>query len=316
MDFEWANQASVYAVFKPVGGGNYQYGHFSNGNLVGWLASAEATQWGVSQLGAQEALADLQTLINTTNQTFGTAPGLYRRTDALTTALNDAQILIDEESTDVGGILDANNTLQTAFAEADANKTAADIILSEAGKYYRFSYDYGGAVGVKYVQAVASGVTNKANAMVMTDDQGIASIFYYDSGADAQSIDDDRLVSYSTGLYVDESNRGLQPAGSDGGKLSFETAGLGKLKIKVPNYFHANQTSGDNPVYYVDHCGSDGGHGTHNFIVEEVDMTPYIDELNTLAAEATTAAAIEYLTDDEKTELTTAGLMLLLLQRH
>lgn len=274
--FAWTNINDCYAVFKDASGGDGAYAHMGNNTpkiLIGYNTGDHASYWLVDQVTAAEALANLQTLINTTNQTFGTAPGLYRRTDALTTALNNAQTLIDEESTEVGGILDANNALQTAFAEANASKTDADIILPEVGKYYRFSYDFGNAVGVKYVQAVASGVTNKANAMVMTDDQGIASIFYYDGGADAQSTDDDRLVSYSTGLYVNESNRGLQPAGSDGGKLSFETAGLGKLKIKVPNYFHANQTSGDNPVYYVDHCGNDDGHATHNFIVEEVDMT-------------------------------------------
>ena len=44
-EFEWNNQKDVYAVFKPVGGGYYQYGHFSGGNLVGWEPGADATQW-------------------------------------------------------------------------------------------------------------------------------------------------------------------------------------------------------------------------------------------------------------------------------
>ena len=44
-EFEWSNQKDVYAVFRPVGGGSYQYGHQSYGNLVGWEPSADATHW-------------------------------------------------------------------------------------------------------------------------------------------------------------------------------------------------------------------------------------------------------------------------------
>ena len=44
-EFEWSNQKDVYAVFKPVEGGYYQYGHHSGGNLVGWEPGADATHW-------------------------------------------------------------------------------------------------------------------------------------------------------------------------------------------------------------------------------------------------------------------------------
>ena len=146
-----------------------------------------------------------------------------------------------------------------------------DIILPEEGKYYRFSYDFGDA-GVKYVQAEASNVTDKANAMVMTADKDEASIFYYADG---------KLQSYSTGQYVDENNRGLQ---NQGGDASFEVgSSIGLLKIKVPNYFHANELNG---VYFVDHCSNDAGHAQHNFTVEEVDMSFVREYFNKLVLDA------------------------------
>ena len=34
-----------HLVFKPTGGGDYQYGHVNGGDLVGWVKTAPATQW-------------------------------------------------------------------------------------------------------------------------------------------------------------------------------------------------------------------------------------------------------------------------------
>ena len=50
VDFSWENKNDYYATFKPVGGGIYQYGHFSWDNLVGWEANADASQWLVSNV--------------------------------------------------------------------------------------------------------------------------------------------------------------------------------------------------------------------------------------------------------------------------
>lgn len=174
-------------------------------------------------------------------------------------------------------------TGETAAADIEAQTTAANALietfsvnLPQPGRFYRFSYDFGEA-GVKYVQAVASGASNKANAMVMTEEQGVSSIFCYDGGADAESIDDDMLISYSTGQCVREAGnfRGLQDVGATAGKAKF-TAGskVGKLYIYADHSFHAN-ISGE--TYFIDHC--ENGHpslanDTHNFIVEEVTTLP------------------------------------------
>ncbi len=49
-EFAWTNQTEAYAVFKETTGGGYAYGHISGGKLVGWEASADATQWIVSKV--------------------------------------------------------------------------------------------------------------------------------------------------------------------------------------------------------------------------------------------------------------------------
>ena len=44
-EFVFTNQDYSYATFKVHDGGNMQYAHYSNGNLVGWNNTAEASQW-------------------------------------------------------------------------------------------------------------------------------------------------------------------------------------------------------------------------------------------------------------------------------
>lgn len=57
--FAWTNQTGTYAVFKDVntegvaeGDLNYLYGHVNNGNLVGWEAGSNPTQWLVSKVNS------------------------------------------------------------------------------------------------------------------------------------------------------------------------------------------------------------------------------------------------------------------------
>ena len=49
-EFVWENKSDMYAVFKPVGGDAYQYGHRYGNNLVGWEAAADASQWIVTNV--------------------------------------------------------------------------------------------------------------------------------------------------------------------------------------------------------------------------------------------------------------------------
>lgn len=209
---------------------------------------------------------------------------------ALETAIAAAQARVDEMSDAIGYYSSSIDNVETALAaivtfkegitesttvpKIEEQTAAAEVIIAsfslnlpETGKYYRFSYNYG-AAGVKYVQAVASEVKDKENSMLMTDEQGAASIFYYDGS---------KLLSYSAGRYVrDEGgNRGLQTVGATAGAASF-TAGsvAGKLYITVGHSLHANISgSGDEAIYFVDHCSSPHA-PEHNFTVEEVTILP------------------------------------------
>lgn len=204
-------------------------------------------------------LTDLITAARSMNVETG---GLGYYTEATVTTFNEKLEAAEAitESSGLSAIVEATIALQEAI-------DGLEVILPVPGKYYRFSYDYGDA-GVKYVQAVASGVKNKENSMLMTDEQGAASIFYYDGS---------KLLSYSAGRYVrDEGgDRGLQTVGATAGAASF-TAGsvAGKLYITVGHSLHANISgSGDEAIYFVDHCSSPHA-PEHNFTVEEVTTLP------------------------------------------
>ena len=122
-----------------------------------------------------------------------------------------------------------------------------------------------------YIQSVASNVSGKTNALLMTQETGATSIFYYA---------DSKLLSYDKGTYLNEIKdmngtlgaRGLQGVGVEGGDVEF--AGN---KIKVINgttstvYLHANQSG---TTYFVDRCGTDNCGTPHNFVLEEVETLP------------------------------------------
>ena len=122
-----------------------------------------------------------------------------------------------------------------------------------------------------YMQSVASNVSGKTNALLMTQETGATSIFYYA---------DSKLLSYDKGTYLNEIKdmngtlgaRGLQGVGVEGGDVEF--AGN---KIKVINgttstvYLHANQSG---TTYFVDRCGTDNCGTPHNFVLEEVTTLP------------------------------------------
>ena len=136
------------------------------------------------------------------------------------------------------------------------------INLPTPGNYYRIGYKFNGIMN--YAQGEASGVTNKANGILMTTDKGAASVFYYGN---------DRLLSYTAGKYVKEdgSARGLQEINTDGGAVSFEAgSAVGTIAVKSPAYMHANTADGK---HFIDHCGG-AGCAAHNLFIEEVETLP------------------------------------------
>ena len=129
------------------------------------------------------------------------------------------------------------------------------------GKFYRIAYDYGGSVGKLYLQSINSSV----KGLKFTESTGVSSIWYYDGA----------LMSYDKGLYIKEdgNTRGLQNIGIKQ-DVSFipSTRANSRYNIKVTSYIHANSDTNGN--YFADHCGSDGGHATHDLILEEVTYLP------------------------------------------
>ena len=114
-----------------------------------------------------------------------------------------------------------------------------------------------------YIQSVASNVSGKTNALLMTQETGAASIFYYA---------DSKLLSYDKGTYVKEdgTTRGLQAVGTSG-TVTITTSGE-TTTIAAPSYLHAV----DGTTRYVDHCGSnpDNHAANHNFVLEKVESLP------------------------------------------
>ena len=146
----------------------------------------------------------------------------------------------------------------TGGADAGSTFMVSRCLLPDA--YYRVAYDNDGTK--YYLQGVASSVKGCA----FTQETDAASVWYYGNS---------KLLSYSAGKYIKEdgNTRGLQGYGVEGGNVTIAASPrvAGKYTVQCSSYLHFN-TSGSN--YFGDHCGSEGGHATHDMILENVMSLP------------------------------------------
>lgn len=226
------------------------------------------------------------------NYEVGTAVGQYSgNKEAIIAALEGAEIFLDATLAQ-----QATATVENINAATTALNNAAvlEINLPIGGRYYRIAYNYDGVL--KYVQAEASGVQDKENAMLMSKDKGAASIFYFSGSS---------LLSYTAGKYIKEDGgeRGLDGntmlGGVNAAQVSFEAGSVaGTIAVKAPSYMHANSHDG---IDFIDHCGG-AGHNAHNFIIEEVESLPVTI---TAAGYATFYAPVEVSADGVEAYYTT-----------
>ena len=153
-----------------------------------------------------------------------------------------------------------NNILAYWTGGADAGSTfmVERCLLPDA--YYRVAYDN---AGTKYYW---QGVASSVKGCEFTTATGAESVWYYSNS---------KILSYSAGKFIKEdgNTRGLQGYGVEGGNVTIAASPrvAGKYTVQCSSYLHFN-TSGSN--YFGDHCGSEGGHATHDMILENVMSLP------------------------------------------
>ncbi len=251
-------------AFKPaasgVSGAQYfclqypggKYLNAQNGKVAHWGANDAGSTFLLSEYDVTEepidALAEAKTTakaaVAVNESTLSKAIGYYSYT------ANGTKLYTLD---DVNAAIEACETLEAITAITESYS----VNLPEAGKMYRFGYDYGNETGVLYLQSTNSSV----KGLEMAAEQGEGSIFL------VEEIDGNlRLKSISTGKYLKEdgNNRGLH---DEGNNVTFKAgAALGQIKIQATSYLHANTSNGN---YFVDHCGGDGC-AQHNFVAVEV----------------------------------------------
>ena len=238
-----------------------------NSSSAWTIVEVEHPDFAAAKVSLELAVAKAMELIESNSD----APGFYS---------SDEEGLADriEEINEFKATITADTpiaTIQTQVALANEIIASFKINLPKAGKFYRIGYNFGDA-GVKYLQDEKAGV--KDNAIVMTSDKGVSSIYYVE-----QYGEELRLKSCTTEYYIKEdgNTRGLQNSVTNGGEITFSPSPiLGQIKIQAPSYFHASVT--DKGVYFLEHCGNTGNpeHTTHYFLMEEVDIASVINELN------------------------------------
>ncbi len=153
-----------------------------------------------------------------------------------------------------------DNKLAYWTGGADAGSTFMVERCIVPDGYYRIAYDH------EDVEYYLQGVASTVKGCAFTQDTDAASVWYYGSS---------KLLSYSAGKYIKEdgNTRGLQGVGVEGGDVTIaaSTRDAGKYTVKCSSYLHFNVSNGN---YFGDHCGSEGGHATHDMILENVMSLP------------------------------------------
>lgn len=243
-----ASGADYFCLQYPGG----KYLNAQNGKVAHWGANDAGSTFLLSEYDVTEepidALAEAKTTakaaVAVNESTLSKAIGYYSYT------ANGTKLYTLD---DVNAAIEACETLEAITAITESYS----VNLPEAGKMYRFGYNYGNETGVLYLQSTNSSV----KGLEMAAGQGEGSIFL------VEEIDGNlRLKSISTGKYLKEdgNNRGLH---DEGNNVTLKAgAALGQIKIQATSYLHANTSNGN---YFVDHCGSDGC-AQHNFVAVEV----------------------------------------------
>ena len=243
-----ASGADYFCLQYPGG----KYLNAQNGKVAHWGANDAGSTFLLSEYDVTEepidALAEAKTTakaaVAVNESTLSKAIGYYSYT------ANGTKLYTLD---DVNAAIEACETLEAITAITESYS----VNLPEAGKMYRFGYNYGNETGVLYLQSTNSSV----KGLEMAAGQGEGSIFL------VEEIDENlRLKSISTGKYLKEdgNHRGLH---DEGNNVTFTAgAALGQIKIQATSYLHANTSNGN---YFVDHCGGDGC-AQHNFVAVEV----------------------------------------------
>lgn len=240
--------AQYFCLQYPGG----KYLNAQNGKVAHWGANDAGSTFLLSEYDVTEepidALAEAKTTakaaVAANESTLSKAIGYYSYT------ANGTKLYTLD---DVNAAIEACETVEAITAITESYS----VNLPEAGKMYRFGYNYGNETGVLYLQSTNSSV----KGLEMAAGQGEGSIFL------VEEIDGNlRLKSISTGKYLKEdgNHRGLH---DEGNNVTFTAgAALGQIKIQATSYLHANDSNGN---YFVDHCGGDGC-AQHNFVAVEV----------------------------------------------
>lgn len=237
------NGSTGYLCSTSATGYHYATHYNNNGHQGAWVKFAEAPDFGALFASINSAIESVNE-----NYDFGTGLGQYQ--------LNG--ITLEE----ISAAIDENNSNRGNLKVSELNNYKAKIDdpvlnLPKNGQFFRVAYDYGGSVGKLYMQ----GENSDVKGVKFTADKGDASIWLFDGG----------LFSYTAEKYLNEvdNERGLKDTKKNA-TFSASPRTKGKYNIKCTSYVHANSSDGN---YYTDHCGSDGGHAAHDFILEEIEPT-------------------------------------------
>ena len=252
-DNKAADYNNTYFAFRPTEGDNFVSNHGGTGNYMGFYN--EYNDHGTRVAFECVSGIELQKKIEAWEQYLqheGDKVCQYTIAEDTKTAVTEAKAIVS--------LKQSNNANYTAALTNINAFEFPTINLPVANNYYRIKVPN----TEKYIQGIASNVVNKTNTLLINEEKGAASIFYFG---------DNQLLSYTAGKYVKENGdaRGLMSVGTAGGEATFEEgSAIGTIAVKVPSYMHTNESNG---ITFVDHCGGTG-HDAHNYIIEEVTELP------------------------------------------
>lgn len=251
--FAWENPADWYAVFRESGSNvDRAYGHLDSGHhLVGWEASAPATQWAIFPVTKEALVKELVEELKTFP--VGDALGEYHLSPSVENFENS-------EATDI-------EILLSILPQLEFN-------MPKPNTFLRVRATSSSQAAMPFLSSENSTVSGKTERAAFTVEKDEKTIFYYD---------DSKLVAYTNGMYLKNNSNfagyGSGASGNEGTEVGFQEAHNGAVSAYNISFKGNNgvtrwlytQNDGDD---YFSNAGNDNTVDGYNFCLEEVETLP------------------------------------------
>lgn len=273
--FTFSNQVDMYGVFKPVDGGTYSFAHMDgwHDRVVGWEKVADASQWIISELSADEALDLMAEARMTAKASIGTAVGMYKETPNYLVSLAQVEDVLNnigsgESVYDAETLLGILNWFNTTCADA------TEKVKMTPGYYYVKATGTGNR-DTWYLSHKIQNSKECLWAIAPTGKLNADFIWKFETCVDGykmQSVNLGQYFQLKTATDGGDNNTYIENDFDGGNKFLLTDNGAGKLSIKNSNSENIRTENGDETGAQVNYWSGESNESWYLIPATELEV--------------------------------------------